>query len=74
MEKFIELLRESVLLQALLAIEVISAAIYLALAGQDVPEFLINAIMLILGFYFGSKTGFAVGLERGKKVFRALEK
>lgn len=67
MDKLVELLRESVLVQATLAFISMAAVIYLAVTGQNIPEILVNAVMLILGFYFGSKAGFSSGLRYGGK-------
>lgn len=51
-----ELLRESVIVQALLALVCMAVVCYLAATSQPIPDVLVNALMLILGFYFGSKT------------------
>lgn len=56
MSKFWSLLRQSVIVQALLATGCMTTVIYLAVLGRDIPEVLVNSLMLILGFYFGSKS------------------
>ena len=55
MDKFWSLLKESVILQALLTLGIWGAVIYLVVVGQPVPEILSMAANLVLGFYFGSK-------------------
>jgi len=56
MTKFWELLEESVLIQGTMAIGLLATIIYLAVQGREVPDILTNGFLLILGFYFGSKT------------------
>lgn len=56
MTKFWELLQESVLIQASMALGLLGTIIYLTVQGQEVPDILTNGFLLILGFYFGSKT------------------
>jgi len=53
--EFWELLKESVILQGILAISFAGAVLYLAVTGQPIPEILSNVLALIIGFYFGSK-------------------
>ena len=55
MNKFWSLLKESVLLQALLTLGIWGAVIYLVVADHSVPDILSMAANLVLGFYFGSK-------------------
>ena len=56
MDKFYQLLRESVIVQAVVTLSLVSACIYLSIAGKPIPELLTNATMLSLGFYFGAKS------------------
>ena len=56
MDKFLELLEESVLIQATMALGLLGTIIYLVVMQMPVPEILTNGFLLILGFYFGSKT------------------
>ncbi len=51
----VELLKESVIVQALLAVAVTISSCYLAVAGQAVPDWLLALLFAIVGFYFGSK-------------------
>lgn len=52
---FVELLRESVLVQGSIALIIIGTICYLYVTGQAVPNELLNILSLILGFYFGGK-------------------
>jgi membrane-bound ClpP family serine protease len=61
METFWTLLKESVILQAILTVGIWAAVIYLIVVGHEVPEVLTMAANLVLGFYFGSK----LALNRG---------
>jgi membrane-bound ClpP family serine protease len=61
METFWSLLKESVILQAILTVGIWAAVIYLIVVGHEVPEVLTMAANLVLGFYFGSK----LALNRG---------
>lgn len=56
----LELLRESVLIQALITLVFVVAASWISASGGSVPEWMVQALMLILGFYFGSKTERAI--------------
>jgi len=60
MQKFWELLQESVIVQAIITLALVATACYMVATGQDVPELLSTALMLVLGFYFGSKTQQAI--------------
>jgi hypothetical protein len=55
MDRFWELLERSVIIQSTLALVCVLVVCYLYVTGQEVPDSLVNVIMLILGFYFGSK-------------------
>ncbi|MEW5992946.1 MAG: hypothetical protein AB1744_00935 [Candidatus Zixiibacteriota bacterium] len=55
MDKFIELLRESVIVQASLTLLIWGTICYMYIALYDVPEVLVAAGSAILGFYFGTK-------------------
>lgn len=55
-ERLLDMLQESTLVQASIALVMIGTACYLYLVGRDVPETLVNLIALVLGFYFGTKT------------------
>jgi len=55
MSTLIELLRESVLIQAVITLIVVTGVVYLYASGRPVPQELWSLVSLIIGFYFGSK-------------------
>lgn len=55
MSKFWKLFQESVIVQACITLMLVATACYLIATGKEVPELLSTALMLVLGFYFGSK-------------------
>ena len=63
MHTFWSLLRESVILQAVLTLGIWGAVIYLMVVGQSVPDVLSMAANLVLGFYFGSKIALANAMK-----------
>ena len=52
----LDLLRESVLTQSVLTLTLACAVVYLSVTGQKIPETLISAFWVVIGFYFGNKT------------------
>ena len=63
MKTFWSLLRESVILQAVLTLGIWIAVIYLIVTAQVVPDVLSMAANLVLGFYFGSKIARAQAMK-----------
>lgn len=55
MNKFLELLEKSVILQATMTISILFSIIFLIVTGKNVPDVLTNSWYAILGFYFASK-------------------
>ena len=55
MDKFWELIKESVIVQGIVTIGLVGSVIYMSCAQIVVPESINTAMMLSLGFYFGSK-------------------
>ena len=55
MSTFVDLLRESVIVQGTLTLALVGVALALMLRGQEVPKDLWSMLMIVLGFYFGSK-------------------
>lgn len=45
---------ETVIPQAIITVMVLGTASYLTVTGQDIPQWLLAAVGLIIGFYFGS--------------------
>lgn len=64
MEKFWQLLEDSVITQSVLTISVWAAILYLCVAGRDVPALLADGGWAILGFWFGAKSQQAVARVR----------
>jgi len=56
----VELLRESVLIQSIITLLLIATASLIALRGGTPPDWLIQILMIVVGFYFGSKTERAI--------------
>lgn len=56
MEKFWQLLSESVIVQATVTLVLVLACVYMTATGREIPQFLEGATLLCLGYYFGSKT------------------
>jgi hypothetical protein len=56
MDKFWKLFEESVIVQAIITLALVVTTCILVGQGKPVPELLASGLMLVLGFYFGSKT------------------
>ena len=55
MKAFWELFRESVIIQAAIALVLLVTIAYMYATGQEVPDQLVIFFSVVLGFYFGSK-------------------
>jgi len=55
MDKFLDLLAESVIVSGIIALACIGAVVYLAVVGQPIPDVLVNICMIVVGFFFGGK-------------------
>jgi FtsH-binding integral membrane protein len=55
MEKFAELLEESVIVSGLIALMCIGSVCGLAVMSRPIPDVLINIAMIVVGFFFGGK-------------------
>jgi len=53
---FVELLRESVLIQAAVTLIMVIGMVYMYAIGRDIPADYLSLLSLIIGFWFGSKT------------------
>jgi len=56
MERFWQLFEESVIVQACIALAMVITICAMVVLGRDIPDLMTNALMLVLGFYFGSKS------------------
>lgn len=50
-----ELFKSSVIVQALIALVLLTTICYMYAVGRDVPDNLVTFFGVVLGFYFGSK-------------------
>ena len=60
MQDFWSLFKESVIIQAIVALVLLTTICYMYATKQEVPGELINFFAVVLGFYFGSKTQAAI--------------
>lgn len=56
MEKFWNLLRESVITQALVTLVLVITVCFMAATGREIPDLLNTALIAVLCFYFGTKS------------------
>ena len=68
-DKFWELLQESVITQSLVTLMLLGAVVYIEVTGRSVPNDLWSATMVVLGFWFGQKLNF-----QNKKLQETLNK
>jgi len=61
---FWELLRDSVIVQGLVTACLIATFCYLVATGQPVSEAFANLLMLVVGFWFGSKVEHVIASKR----------
>jgi len=66
MDKFWQLLEDSVIIQALLTIGVWASVVALIFMGREIPEVLSAGCYTILGFWFGSKTASQIAKAAAK--------
>ena len=62
--KFWELFKESYIIQGAVTLIFCSTIVALVLMNRYVPDYLINFVAIILGFYFGSKTQARINTSR----------
>ncbi len=65
MNRFWDLLAQSIIVQALVTLISVLTVSYMYIAGMQVPQELVNIVMLILGFWFGTKAQNVIN-ARGK--------
>lgn len=68
MDKFWELLRESVIISGVLALALIGGVIYLAVTAQPIPEILAALAGTAVGYFMGGKAKTAIEIARAKKA------
>ena len=60
MSKFWELFAESIIVQSFITTLLVTGVLFMWVTGREVPPDLVSATMLVLGFWFGSKTQHAM--------------
>jgi hypothetical protein len=55
-DRFLDLLAQSVIVQGLVTLSLVGAVIFCTVKAMTIPDSLTSAMMLALGFYFGSKS------------------
>jgi hypothetical protein len=64
MDKFWELLQESVIVQSTVTLALVITICVMFVTGRAVPDLLAQITLLVIGYWFGSKTQLL--LNRGK--------
>lgn len=64
MQKFWELLQQSVIVQSIVTLLLISTICFLYAAGREVPVTLVHICEVVLGFWMGTKVEYAVNSRR----------
>lgn len=65
MQTFLELLRESVIIQGVITVIFVATICYLWITGKPIPPDLIQLVGLIIGFYFGAKVQSLIHKAKG---------
>lgn len=63
MTKFWELLEKSTIVSGFIALAIVGGVVYLSIIGSEIPDLLGNSMLIIVGFFFGSKVT-AAGYQR----------
>jgi len=58
--KFWDLFAESIIVQSFITGLLVTGVLFMWVTGREVPSDLVSATMLVLGFWFGSKTQHAM--------------
>jgi hypothetical protein len=56
MDNFWTLLRESVIVQAVISLALVGTYCYLVIVAAAVPDTFVNVLLLVVGFWMGGKT------------------
>lgn len=56
MDKFLDLLRESVIVQSTVTLALVITLCVMFATGRPVPDLLAQTTLLVIGYWFGSKT------------------
>jgi hypothetical protein len=60
MDKFLDLLRESIIVQGLVTLCLIVTICILFATGKPVPDLLAQITLLVVGFWFGTKVQYYI--------------
>lgn len=60
MDKFWELMEESIIIQGIIAVAFVLTTCYLAATGGTIPDILSTALTFVLGYFFGQKSQQAI--------------
>jgi hypothetical protein len=66
MGSFKDALLDSTIIQGTVTLALVGSVIYLSVVGAAVPEVLVNSLMIVIGFWFGSKVTQAVRASGNK--------
>jgi hypothetical protein len=67
MNKFWELLEQSIITQAIITTLVVGLWVYLLATGRAIPDTLTTILQLLIGFYFGSKVAYRQGIAKAEQ-------
>lgn len=67
-QQLIDLLKQSVLVQALITLGVITVVMIMAMQQLPIPEWMLQLVWIVVGFYFGSKVGYGQGHTAGSRT------
>lgn len=65
MDKFLQLLRESVIVQGLITLSLVVTVCYMYASQKPIPVDLLGLLTLVIGFYFGAKVQSVINRSRG---------
>lgn len=66
MDKFWQLLQESVIVQSLVTLALVITLCVMFATGQPVPDLLAQITLLVVGYWFGSKTQMILNRSKSK--------
>jgi len=66
MKVLLDLLKSSVLTQALITVIILAMYFTLLIMGRDIPQLVEILVSMVVSFYFGSKVGMIQGINQEK--------
>jgi len=66
-DKFWDLFQQSVIVQSLVTLILVGTLCYMFATGAVIPDLLGQVTLLVIGFWFGSKTQMAISKSQGVK-------